>query len=141
MSSLVKNIVFVLLILLIIAISYVLLQESEQQDSLSGGPIADVTSATLTPRGEEGQLVFDTECAYCHGFNASGRDGVGPPLVHMMYGPDSLDDAAFGRAIRSGAAQSKWPFGDMPPDPEIKDEEIAALLVYVRELQKANGIE
>lgn len=141
MGSLLKNTAFAILILLIVGISYVLLQESERQDSLSGGPIADVVEAIHSEAGEAGQLVFDTQCAYCHGFNASGRDGVGPPLIHMIYGPATLDDEAFARAIRSGAPQAKWPFGAMPAESDITDEQIASLIVYIRELQKANNIE
>tara|TARA_R100000455_G_scaffold18312_1_gene9004 strand:- start:86 stop:514 length:429 start_codon:yes stop_codon:yes gene_type:complete len=141
MSSLLKNITFIVLILLFLGISYILLQESEQRDSLAGAPIVEVTEAALTPLAEDGQAVFDTKCAYCHGLNAAGRDGVGPPLVHLMYAPGATDDARLALSIRKGVKADKWPFGDMPAEPDLAEEEIRGLVAYIREMQKANGIQ
>ncbi|WP_328600481.1 c-type cytochrome [Mesorhizobium xinjiangense] len=87
--------------------------------------------------GAGGALGF---CAACHGDDAGGRDGIGPPLVHIIYEPNHHSDAAFLLAARSGVRQHHWGFGDMPPVAEVEDAEIAAIVAYVRALQRANGI-
>jgi hypothetical protein len=34
-----------------------------------------------------------------------------------------------------------WRFGDMPPQPAVAPAEVARITRYIRELQRANGIE
>jgi hypothetical protein len=49
------------------------------------------------------------------------------------------------RAIISRISRSRqenhWSFGDMPPQPDVTATELANITRYVRELQRANGIE
>ena len=48
---------------------------------------------------------------------------------------------AFVLAARNGVRAHHWPFGDMPPVGQpLTDGELAAIIAYVRELQRANGI-
>jgi mono/diheme cytochrome c family protein len=48
---------------------------------------------------------------------------------------------AFVLAARNGVRAHHWPFGDMPPVEErLTDGELGAIVAYVRELQRANGI-
>jgi mono/diheme cytochrome c family protein len=42
--------------------------------------------------------------------------------------------------VRHGVRQHHWPFGDMPAQPQVTDEQLAQIIRYVRELQAANGI-
>lgn len=93
----------------------------------------------LSPLAVGGKTVFDSVCAACHGLNAAGTD-KGPPLVHDIYNPGHHADEAFFRAVRYGARQHHWPFGDMPPQPQVSDDQVSAIVRYVRELQQANGI-
>ena len=86
-----------------------------------------------------GKTAFDANCGQCHGENAAGT-GKGPPLVHDIYNPGHHADAAFYRAARQGVRQHHWPFGNMPAQPQLGDEQIAAIVRYVRELQTANGV-
>lgn len=86
-----------------------------------------------------GQTAFREYCAECHGQNAAGT-AKGPPLVHRYYNPSHHADFAFVRAVRFGVRQHHWRFGNMPPQPEVSDEETKAIIEYVRELQRANGI-
>lgn len=99
----------------------------------------DVTVPQFSPLARAGQEAFAENCAKCHGNNASG--GVtGPPLVHAIYNPGHHADAAFVMAVRRGVRQHHWQFGNMPPQPQVTDQEITAIIRYVRELQVANGV-
>jgi len=106
------------------------------KDSLSGG---DVVVPKLSALAARGKSAFDANCASCHGANAAGADN-GPPFVHDIYNPGHHSDRAFYLAARQGVRRHHWPFGDMPPQPQVTDEELTAIVRYVRELQEANGI-
>ncbi len=101
-------------------------------------PVA-VTVPELSPVAAEGKKAFDANCASCHGPNAAGTNH-GPPFVHTIYNPGHHDNRAFLRAVREGVTQHHWNFGNMPPQPQITDKELIAIVRYVRELQEANGI-
>lgn len=93
----------------------------------------------LSERGQEGKGAFDVSCAACHGTDAAGSD-KGPPLVHDIYNPGHHGDAAFLAAVKRGTPNHHWNFGDMPPQPGVTDDDLAAITLYIRELQEANGI-
>ncbi|MEX2643157.1 MAG: cytochrome c [Acetobacterales bacterium] len=99
----------------------------------------EVIVPKLSPIARAGKAAFDANCAQCHGRNAAGTDR-GPPMVHDIYNPGHHGDAAFFAAARRGVQQHHWPFGNMPAQPQASDEEIAAIIRYIRELQLANGI-
>lgn len=94
----------------------------------------------LSTMAKAGQRSFAKNCAQCHGAQASGTD-KGPPLIHRIYEPNHHGDAAFLRAATAGARQHHWRFGDMPPQPQVRRMEIQAIIQFVREVQRANGIE
>ena len=102
--------------------------------------IVDVEVPAFTTIAEEGAALFDESCAQCHGMNAAGTE-QGPPLVHAVYRPSHHADEAFWLAVTRGVTAHHWQFGNMPPQPEIGDDEIQRIVQYVRELQIANGIE
>jgi mono/diheme cytochrome c family protein len=93
----------------------------------------------LSEVAQAGKRAFDRHCAQCHGAHAAGTP-TGPPLVHRLYEPGHHGDAAFMLAVRRGVRAHHWRFGDMPPQPQVEDEEVAKIVRYVRELQRANGI-
>ncbi len=93
----------------------------------------------LSVKATAGKQAFDANCAQCHGKNASGTDR-GPPLVHDIYNPGHHSDAAFLFATKRGVSQHHWPYGNMPPQPQVTEEQITAIVQYVRELQMENGI-
>jgi len=90
-------------------------------------------AATLGKKG------FDENCAQCHGGNAAGTE-QGPPLVHDYYNPGHHADAAFYAAVANGTRQHHWRFGNMPPQPQVTQDQTRMIIAYVRELQAANGI-
>ena len=108
---------------------------------VSGGALAVVTVPELSAGAEAGKAVYDAKCANCHGTNAAGVDGKGPPLVHKIYEPGHHGDFAFVRAVTQGARQHHWTFGDMEPVKGVSEADTNRILVYVRELQRANGID
>lgn len=94
----------------------------------------------LSHEARAGREAFDRLCAACHGADASGS-AAGPPLVHRIYGPGHHADVAFVLAVQRGVRAHHWRFGDMPPQPSAPADEIDRIVRYVRELQRANGIE
>ncbi|WP_102225239.1 c-type cytochrome [Acidimangrovimonas sediminis] len=106
-----------------------------------GASIVRVTApADLSPTARVGQQAFDAKCAACHGPNAAGRNGMGPPLVHAFYKPGHHADAAFLIAARGGVQAHHWPFGNMPPVEGVTPADVKAITAYVRSLQQANGV-
>lgn len=105
-----------------------------------GAALVEIEVPDLSDRAKLGKLVFDTSCAACHGENAVGQDGVAPPLVHIIYEPNHHGDAAFLLAAKNGVRAHHWPFGNMPPVQNVSDDSVKLIIDYVRELQRANGI-
>lgn len=107
----------------------------------SGAALAEVRlPAALDARAESGRQVFDDHCAVCHGSAGSGRDGMGPPLIHRIYEPGHHGDGAFANAVVNGVRAHHWPFGDMAPVAGVSRDDIAAIIAYVRTVQRENGI-
>jgi cytochrome c5 len=103
-------------------------------------PLAEVRVPDLSAAAEQGRAVFEANCAACHGQNAAGVEGKGPPLVHIIYEPNHHGDQAFRLAAVQGVRSHHWRFGDMPPVPGVVPADVERIIAYVRELQRANGI-
>ncbi len=99
----------------------------------------EVIAAPLSQEGEAGAALFKMNCQVCHGPNAAGTK-LGPPLIHDIYNPGHHSDEAFYLAAATGVRQHHWPYGDMPPQPQVAREEVSKIIRYIRELQEANGI-
>ena len=103
------------------------------------------SASTVGPDFSAGDRVvgaerFEALCSACHGPVADGTT-QGPPLVDRIYRPGHHADAAFLLAVRRGVSQHHWRFGQMPPQPEVTDAEIADIVAFVRALQREAGIE
>ena len=109
-----------------------LIRQAEQQIA--------VVVPELSPEAMIGMAAFETYCVECHGKNAAGTD-KGPSLVHAIYRPLHHGDFSFVRAVTLGVPQHHWLFGSMPAQPEIGRQEIDRIIAYLRELQRANGIQ
>jgi len=96
-----------------------------------------VQDATLVAAGE---VVYQAECAACHGTDLRGTD-EGPSQLSELYVPSHHSDAAFLLAIKTGSPEHHWRFGDMEPIEGLDDDDIAALTAYVREVQRIEGFE
>lgn len=107
-----------------------------------GGAIADVRlPAKLSGTAKIGEVVFNAKCASCHGTNAAGKNGAAPPLIHKIYEPSHHGDAAFLYAARNGVQSHHWPFGNMPPVEGLTDADVKNIVIYIREVQRENGID
>ncbi|TKZ15450.1 cytochrome c [Shimia litoralis] len=87
-----------------------------------------------------GQRIFENACVECHGTNAVGNEGAGPPLIHVIYEPSHHADEAFQRAVANGVRSHHWQFGDMQPVAGLTRGDVAMVIAYIREIQRANGI-
>lgn len=99
-----------------------------------------VIPSNFSEAAKMGERAFNAVCAACHGKNASGTD-VGPPLIHRIYEPSHHGDYAFEMAVANGVRAHHWSFGNMPPQPGLTKADVAMIVAYVRELQRANGID
>ena len=95
----------------------------------TGGALAD---------GDDGKVLYEENCAKCHGINAEGTD-KGPPFLHAVYKPDHHGDRSFQRAVAMGSPAHHWPFGDMLPVPGLTVEDVTKITAYVRDLQREAG--
>lgn len=134
-----RSVLVVVIAAIVVLFAYGRLGEVER--SQSGEALADVTVPQLSPVAVEGEALFNASCAQCHGTNAAGQDGIAPPLVHIIYEPNHHADAAFLLAVKNGVRAHHWRFGDMPPVEGVSDEDATKIVAYVRELQRANGID
>jgi len=140
-----RNLIFAVLFVAIAAAAIYVAYQSEQMDPppASGGGstamVAVTLPAALSDQATKGQVLFDEHCAACHGANAAGSEN-GPPFVHKVYEPGHHADVSFLLATQRGVRAHHWKFGDMPPQPEVTADDVQLIVSYVRELQRANGI-
>ncbi len=120
---------------------------------LNGSNTDTSTAATVTnpmPQGfnipelnaleTAGKAAFEANCQKCHGENALGTNH-GPTFIHPFYVPGHHADEAFYRAVSNGVTRHHWNFGNMPRIPDVTGDDVAAIIAYVRALQRANGIQ
>ena len=105
-----------------------------------GAPLAEVKVPQLGEAELAGEAIFNARCASCHDTNAAGKDGFGPPLVHKIYEPSHHGDMAFVLAAQNGVQAHHWRFGNMPAQSGLTRADVDGIVIYVRELQRANGI-
>lgn len=116
-------------------------QEAQITAPPEGAPLVEVTvPAQFSEAATLGKTGFDAVCAACHGTNGAGKLGFGPPLVHKIYEPSHHGDMAFYVAVQQGVRAHHWPFGNMPPQEGLTKADVTNIISYVRELQRANGI-
>ena len=70
-----------------------------------------------------------------------GGTGNGPRLIHKIYEPNHRGDFAFLCAVRQGSWSHHRRFDDMPPQPRVTDADVGAIVKFIREVQRANGID
>jgi len=93
----------------------------------------------LSAMAVQGEKLFEVNCSSCHGKNGSGTE-QGPPLIHKIYEPNHHGDMSFVLAAKRGVQAHHWPFGNMPAQPQVSENDVLVIVGYVRELQRANGI-
>ena len=83
---------------------------------------------------ERGEAIYAANCAQCHAGDLAGSDR-GPSLLDPIYGPDELSDAEFADAVRNGVEERLWDFGDMPGNGSFTDDQVDAIIAFVRARQ------
>ncbi|MCB1423634.1 MAG: cytochrome c [Nitratireductor sp.] len=126
--------------LAIVAAGYWFTRSPDGMEAGMGAPLAEVMVPALDSVAMRGEAAFNDNCAACHGKNAAGRNGMGPPLVHIIYEPNHHSDGAFFFAAANGVRSHHWQFGNMPPVESVSEDEVRDIVAYVRTLQRANGI-
>lgn len=98
------------------------------------GPATDDDLLTI------GAEVYGESCASCHGADLRGTD-QGPSHLSIVYEPNHHPDEAFRSAIANGAPQHHWPFGDMPPVEGLSNDDVDAVIAFIRGEQQRLGFE
>ena len=125
--------------LTLIAASLSIVVASCSSDGANGAGDSDipVQDAELVAQGEP---LYQASCASCHGADLRGTD-KGPSHLSIVYEPNHHGDGAFVLAALRGVRQHHWSFGDMAPVPGLSEEDLEAIVAYVREQQRLNGFE
>ena len=100
----------------------------------------DSTNGAATSQIERGAEVYAQSCASCHGADLRGTD-KGPSHLSIVYEPNHHTDDSFRSAIANGAPQHHWPFGDMDPVEGLSDDDVDAVIAFVRAEQQRQGFE
>jgi len=87
-----------------------------------------------------GADLYATACASCHGDDLRGTE-EGPSHLSEVYEPNHHADAAFLLAVRRGVAPHHWSFGPMPPIEGLTDDDVKAIVAFVRDVQGREGFE
>lgn len=97
-------------------------------------------SETASSGDADGEALYAANCASCHGADLTGTD-LGPSHLSIVYEPSHHPDESFEAAIRNGAPQHHWDFGPMPPIEGLDDDEIDAIIEFIRSEQERRGLE
>jgi mono/diheme cytochrome c family protein len=138
------NIGVLLCLFIIVAASFLIFLQNEKVTATElkvGEPIANVLIPDqISELGLLGKNIFELKCESCHGINAAGRHEIGPPLVHKIYEPSHHSDQSFYRAVALGVKSHHWSLGNMAAVEGLTKGDVKAIISYVRELQRENGI-
>lgn len=105
-----------------------------------GGPPEASASSMPTAEGSLlrslGKTIYDANCATCHGANGLGK----PPDYPTLAGNQSIQMASAVNAIRMvlnggyppGTAGNPMPYGMPPFAQALSDDEVAAVVTYIR---------
>jgi len=96
-------------------------------------------SPGLMPSPTTGRVLYQKNCAVCHGVDLKGSD-KGPSFLHRVYEPSHHGDIAFQLAAKNGVRAHHWQFGDMKPVPAVTPDEVAHITAYIRAAQRKAGI-
>ncbi len=100
--------------------------------------VATLVFASWNLHAAEAKAIWAKDCSKCHGADGRGKTGIGVKLGSKDYtdaGVQSeLKDGAMAKAIKEGT--KKGGNVTMKAFPDLTDQEIAALVAYVRVFKK-----
>ncbi|MBM3880761.1 MAG: cytochrome c [Verrucomicrobia bacterium] len=105
-----------------------------------------VITATLTiaafcsTQAADAKAIWDKDCAKCHAKDGTGNTKMGKKLdvkdyTNAKVQAEMKDDAAF-KAIKEGVKKKGTDTVLMKPTEGVTDEEIKALIAYIRKFKK-----
>ena len=103
------------------------------------GDSADEAAPAAADAGRGAEL-YAANCASCHGSDMRGTDR-GPSHLSIVYEPNHHGDDSFRSAIAQGARAHHWNFGDMPAVGGLADDEVDAIIAFIRSEQERQGFE
>jgi mono/diheme cytochrome c family protein len=107
---------------------------SDDEAALDGGERSNAADAAV------GEDLYAETCAACHGADLRGTDR-GPSHLSVVYEPGHHSDDSMRSAVASGSPQHHWEFGDMPPVTGLDEDQVDAIIAYIREVQERDGFE
>lgn len=101
---------------------------------------SDSEGSATTVVSNDGAELYAANCASCHGADLRGTE-LGPSQLSIVYEPNHHPDESFRSAVRNGVGAHHWDFGPMPPVPGLDDDEVDAIIEYIRAIQQREGFE
>ncbi len=126
---------------LVVSLALVAACEGEADDPPAPPPAAspaETPAATAVPI-LDGETLFRQTCAVCHGVDLQGT-AQGPPFLDRIYHPNHHSDASFRLAVQRGVIAHHWPFGNMPKIEGLSEQQVEAIIAYVRAQQQEAGL-
>ena len=116
--------------------------EPQGPETQASGTSATAAAKVAPEVIEKGRAIYKTNCVACHGETGKG-DGPGagvlkpPPRDHTDRAyMSTLTDDEIKKVIQMGGAIKGKPL--MPSSPQIRGEELDALVAYIRSLSAGN---
>jgi mono/diheme cytochrome c family protein len=114
----------------------VYLKSLPPQESIESAPGESPLTAEATQMFSEGRRIYERDCANCHAGNGRGKPPQYPPLANNQ----SIEMASAVNPIRMvlnggyppGTARNPMPYGMPPFAQNLSDNEIAAVVTYIR---------
>ena len=118
---------------LVVALT-VVLSACGSDDPVAAPPVVPLAAEA------DGATIYQARCASCHSEDLRGTN-KGPSQLSIVYEPNHHGDDSYRSAIRNGAPQHHWGFGNMPAVEDITDDQIEQVIAYIRTQQQELGFE
>lgn len=111
--------------------------------TVAASPTAGAAAPPATPSrfsGVNGRALYGQACSACHGAALQGTN-AGPTFLSRIYAPGHHADISFMFAVERGVQAHHWTFGNMPPVEGLTNEQVLAIIAFIRAQQREAGIE
>ena len=110
--------------------------KSLAQRQAPGGPRPGTTAAEDSLLARLGKTIYDAQCASCHGAKGQGKSPEFPPLagnpsIEMAYAVNPIRMVLNG-GYPPATAGNPRPYGMPPFAQRLSDDEVAAVVTYIR---------
>ncbi len=102
--------------------------------------VALLIAGAVSVRAADAKAIWDKDCAKCHGEDGKGKTKMGEKLAVRDLTDskvqEEMKDAEMTKAIKEGVKEKDTDKTRMKAFPDLSDEEVKALVAYVRGLKK-----